>query len=140
MEKKKQYPKSRLGWLWENMEGKHSLFIVALIGTAVYNVLQLVVPHFSGKLVKLFQQVESEGLSLTDNKSTFYNLIFLMVGLVIGQNVLGSDGWAAGLGVGLLAVGLLIVRLIDKKLGGKPGWKPKLIKVFEEMPHPLNDE
>ena len=30
-------------------------------------------------------------------------LVFLMAGLVIGQNVLGSDGWAAGLGVGLLA-------------------------------------
>lgn len=67
-------------------------------------------------------------------------LVFLMAGLVIGQNVLGSDGWAAGLGVGLLAVGLFVVRLIDKRLGGKPGWKPKLIKVFEEMPHPLNDE
>ena len=67
-------------------------------------------------------------------------LVFLMAGLVIGQNVLGSDGWAAGLGVGLLAVGLLVVRLIDKRLGGKPCWKPKLIKVFEEMPHPLNDD
>ena len=81
--KNKQYPKSRLGWLWENMEGMHKLFIVALIGTAVYNVLQLVVPHFSGELVRLFQAAEEESSSLTDNKRTFYNLVFLMVGLTL---------------------------------------------------------
>ena len=35
--------KSRLAWLWENMEGKHGLFIAALIGTVVYNIMQLIV-------------------------------------------------------------------------------------------------
>ena len=67
-------------------------------------------------------------------------LVFLMAGLVIGQNVLGTDAWAAGLGIGLMAVGLLIVRLIDRRLGGRPGWKPRLVNVLPEMPHPLNDE
>ena len=79
----KAYPKSRLGWLWENMQGKHALFIVALLGTALYNMLQLVVPHYSGKIVDLFQQVERDGLSLSDNASTFYRLIGLMVGLTL---------------------------------------------------------
>ena len=67
-------------------------------------------------------------------------LVFLMAGLVIGQNVLGTDAWAAGLGIGLMAVGLFIVRLIDRRLGGRPGWKPRLVNVFQEMPHPLTDE
>ncbi len=67
-------------------------------------------------------------------------LVFLMIGLVIGQNVLGTDAWAAGLGIGLMAAGLLVVRLIDKRLGGRPGWKPRLVNVFQEMPHPLTDE
>ena len=67
-------------------------------------------------------------------------LVFLMAGLVIGQNVLGTDAWAAGLGIGLMAVGLFIVRLIDRRLGGTPGWKPPLVNVLPEMPHPLNDE
>lgn len=58
-------------------------------------------------------------------------LMLLMLGLMLGQNVLGSDGWAAGLGVALLGVGFLIVRLIDRRLGGKPGWKPKLVGVVE---------
>ena len=67
-------------------------------------------------------------------------LVFLMIGLVIGQNILGTDAWAAGLGIGLMAAGLLVVRLIDKRLGGRPGWKPRLVNVFQEMPHPLTDE
>ena len=46
-----RFPKTRLGWLWENMEGKRGLFKVALIGTVVYNIMQLVVPFFSGKIV-----------------------------------------------------------------------------------------
>ncbi|MCR5530820.1 MAG: ABC transporter ATP-binding protein/permease [Lachnospiraceae bacterium] len=83
IKEEKAYPKSRLGWLWENMQGKHALFIVALLGTALYNMLQLVVPHYSGKIVDLFQQVERDGLSLSDNASTFYRLIGLMVGLTL---------------------------------------------------------
>ena len=67
-------------------------------------------------------------------------LVFLMVGLVIGQNVLGTDGWAAALGLGLMAVSFVIVRLMDRRLGGRPNWKPKLIQVMEQMPHPLTDE
>ena len=67
-------------------------------------------------------------------------LVFLMAGLVIGQNVLGTDAWAAGLGIGLMAAGLLVVRLIDKRLGGRPDWKPRRVNVFQEMPHPLTDE
>ena len=62
----KKYPKSRLGWLWENMEGRHALFIVALFGTALYNVLQLVVPHFSRKLIGLFEDAQKKNLPLSD--------------------------------------------------------------------------
>ena len=83
IKEEKAYPKSRLGWLWENMQGKRALFIIALLGTALYNMLQLVVPHYSGKIVDLFQQVERDGLSLSDNASTFYRLIGLMVGLTL---------------------------------------------------------
>ena len=83
MNEEKSRPKSRLRWLWENMKGNHALFIVALLGTALYNMLQLVVPHYSGKIVDLFQQVERDGLSLSDNSGKFYRLIGLMVGLTL---------------------------------------------------------
>ena len=83
MDKKNKYPKSRLGWLWENMEGKHALFIVALFGTALYNVLQLVVPHFSRKLIGLFEEAQKTQTPLSDKEDTIYTLIFLMVGLTL---------------------------------------------------------
>ncbi len=79
----KKYPKSRLGWLWENMEGLHALFIVALFGTALYNVLQLVVPHFSRKLIGLFEDAQKNNLPLSDKQDTIYTLIALMVGLTL---------------------------------------------------------
>lgn len=83
MDKKKQYPKSRLGWLWENMSGKRILFIVALFGTALYNVLQLVVPHYSRQLINLFSEAERGGFPLADKSDTIYHLIFLMVSLTL---------------------------------------------------------
>ena len=83
MENKKKYPKSRLGWLWENMEGRHALFIVALFGTALYNILQLVVPHFSRKLIGLFEDAQKNNLPLADKEDTIYTLIALMVGFTL---------------------------------------------------------
>lgn len=83
MENEKKYPKSRLGWLWENMEGRHALFIVALFGTALYNILQLVVPHFSRKLIGLFEDAQKNNLPLADKEDTIYTLIALMVGLTL---------------------------------------------------------
>ena len=68
MDKKNKYPKSRLGWLWENMEGRHALFITALLGTALYNVLQLVVPHFSRQLINLFSEAQKTGQPLSDKE------------------------------------------------------------------------
>lgn len=83
MKRDRKYPKSRFGWLWENMEGKRVLFIIALFGTALYNILQIVVPHFSRQLVDLFNQVQRGELVMSENESTFYKLIALMVGLTL---------------------------------------------------------
>lgn len=83
MDKKNKYPKSRLGWLWENMEGRHALFIAALFGTALYNVLQLVVPHFSRELINLFSEAQRTGQPLSDKEETIYTLLTLMVGLTL---------------------------------------------------------
>ena len=66
-----KYPKTRFGWLWENMEGKHRLFIIALIGTAVYNIMQLIVPYFSGRIVDLLRDIQEKNLNLADYKDDF---------------------------------------------------------------------
>lgn len=77
------FPKSRLGWLWENMKGYRFLFIIALIGTGLYNLMQLVVPHFSRKVTDLFALAQEGGFSLENDGNKFYTYIFLMVGLTI---------------------------------------------------------
>ncbi|MBQ8082212.1 MAG: SoxR reducing system RseC family protein [Clostridia bacterium] len=56
-------------------------------------------------------------------------LVGLMLGLLIGQTLTGTDLWAALLGVAGLALGLLIVRLADRRLGRRAEWTPKLIAV-----------
>ena len=78
-----RFPKSRLGWLWENMEGKRGLFKVALIGTVIYNIMQLVVPFFSGKIVDLLRDIDVNGWILADYKQDFIWLIAIMVGLTL---------------------------------------------------------
>ena len=78
-----QFPKSRLGWLWENMEGKRRLFIIALIGTVVYNIMQLVVPFFSGKIVDLLRDIQENEWDIADYKEDFLWLIAIMVGLTL---------------------------------------------------------
>lgn len=79
---------SRLQWLWENMQGHRTLYIFALIGTIIYNILQLVVPHFSGEIVNLFEKAEEESLSLSDNTDKFITLLCLMVFLTLFRIIL----------------------------------------------------
>ena len=47
--------------MWENMKGRRGLYCVAMIGTIVYNVMQLTVPYFSGRIVDLFLDTEFLG-------------------------------------------------------------------------------
>ena len=74
---------SRLSWLWENMEGKRGLFIIALAGTVVYNIMQLVVPYFSGRIVQLLRDIQEQDLNISDYKNDFIRLIILMVVLTL---------------------------------------------------------
>lgn len=46
----KQFPKNKIAWLWENMEGKRALYFVGILGTVLYNILQLTIPYFREKL------------------------------------------------------------------------------------------
>ena len=78
-----RFPKSRLGWLWENMEGRHGLFIAALFGTVVYNIMQLIVPYFSGRIVDLLRDIQKNELNISDYQDEFIRLIVLMVVLTL---------------------------------------------------------
>lgn len=78
-----EFPKTKLQWIWENMEGNRGLYIVAVFGTLLYNVLQLTVPYFSGKIVDLFLSGSHARENMQNNSELFYKLVIAMVGITI---------------------------------------------------------
>lgn len=83
MDTTKKFPKSKSGWLWENMQGVRGLYIVGLLGTVLYNVLQLTVPYFSGRIVDLFLSGEHARENLSSNTELFYELLIAMIVVTI---------------------------------------------------------
>jgi len=82
-EETKRFPKTKLQWLWENMEGRRGVYIVAMLGTAVYNIMQLVVPYFSGRIVDLFVTGDNAAENWATRPDLFYTLVATMVGLTL---------------------------------------------------------
>ena len=73
------FPKTKLQWLCENMKGCRGIYFVGMAGTVVYNILQLTVPYFSGKIVDLFLTGENARETLSTHRDLFYQLILAMV-------------------------------------------------------------
>lgn len=80
---KNKFPKSKIGWLWENTEGKHAIFVLGILGTLVYSSMQLIVPYFSGQIVDRFLTGDNVATKIVEQRDTFYTLIGLMIGLTI---------------------------------------------------------
>ncbi|MCM1026749.1 MAG: ABC transporter ATP-binding protein/permease [Roseburia sp.] len=85
MEKEKR---SKLLWLWENMKGYRAVYIVGILGTVVYNVMQLTVPFFTQKIVDLFLTGEKAAANLATKRDLFFQLILLMIGLTLLRTVI----------------------------------------------------
>lgn len=78
MEEKK-FPRTKLGWLWDNMEGKRGLFIFALFATVVYSMMQITVPFFTAHIVDTFISGPDAKQNLADHRDTFFLMIAGMV-------------------------------------------------------------
>lgn len=76
-----KFPRTKMQWLFDNMGGFKWLYLVAIIGTIIYNIMQLTVPYVSGTLVDEFLTGENAAYNFANNRSHFYVLIALMVGL-----------------------------------------------------------
>lgn len=83
-----QFPKTKLQWLWENMKGARAIYVIGMIGTVVYNVLQLTVPYYSGKIVDLFLTGEHARENMQTNSDLFYQLLAAMVGITVVRTVI----------------------------------------------------
>ena len=75
--------KSKMGWLWENMEGYRAIYIIGTLGTVIHSILQLTVPFVTQKLVDLFLTGEDAAANLTNRRTLFYQLIIAMVALTL---------------------------------------------------------
>lgn len=75
--------KSKLAWLWENMKGYRAIYFIGILGTIVYNVMQLVVPYITQILVDLFLTGDDAAANLTNKRDVFFQLIIAMVLLTL---------------------------------------------------------
>ncbi|MCR5092419.1 MAG: ABC transporter ATP-binding protein/permease [Lachnospiraceae bacterium] len=80
--------KSRLEWLWENMRGARVLYFAAILGTLVYNAMQMTVPFFSGRIVDLFLTGPEAAENLANHRDLFYQLLAAMVGFTLLRTII----------------------------------------------------
>lgn len=83
-----RFPKTKLQWLWENMKGYHALYIFGILGTVLYNFMQLTVPYVSQEIVDLFLTGEHAADHLAENRSLLYWLLAAMVILTLVRTVI----------------------------------------------------
>ena len=79
----KKEQKSKLAWLWENMKGYRALYVLSLLGTILYNVMQLAVPYVSQKIIDLFLSGEQAAENLATKRDLFWELVVAMVALTL---------------------------------------------------------
>ncbi|MBR6391239.1 MAG: ABC transporter ATP-binding protein [Lachnospiraceae bacterium] len=77
------YPLTRMEWLWLNMKGYRILYIIAILGTLLYNGLQLTVPYFSARIIDGFLSGPDAAANLSEHRDRFYILIALMIGITV---------------------------------------------------------
>ncbi len=78
-----QFPRTRLQWLWDNMEGYRAIYVLSVAGTFVYNMMQLTVPFFSSQIVDRFLSGPEARANFKSQPDEFYKLIFMMIGFTI---------------------------------------------------------
>lgn len=63
------------------MKGIRLLYVIAVLGAVIYNVMHMIVPFVISKLIDLFITGENAAQNLANNKSLFYTYILIMIGL-----------------------------------------------------------
>ncbi len=85
---KNKYPVGKIGFLWMNMKGYQARYIIALFGTVLYNIMQLIVPYFSGRIIDDFLTGAEAAYNREHNLDTFIFLVVSMVVLTITRCII----------------------------------------------------
>jgi ATP-binding cassette subfamily B protein len=83
-----RFPLTRIQWLWENLKGYHAIYILGIVGTITYNILQLTVPFFGSKIVDLFLTGDNAAENLLNHRDTFFLLLAGMVGFTFLRTII----------------------------------------------------
>lgn len=70
---------SKIKWLFENMKGYRFLYVLGIIGAITYNVMQLIVPVVTQKIIDLFMTGENASANLVNKRDVFFLLIAAMI-------------------------------------------------------------
>lgn len=81
-------PRTKIQWLWDNMKGQRLLYGLGILGTILYNFMQLTVPYISQKLIDLFLTGKDAAWNMANRRSLFYELILAMVALTFIRTLL----------------------------------------------------
>ena len=73
----------RIRWLITNMKGCKSLYLIGILGTFIYNGMQLTVPYFSSRIIDDFLTGENAVDNMALHRDIFYALIAAMIGFTI---------------------------------------------------------
>ena len=85
MEAKKH---SKMAWLWENMKGYRLIYLVGILGTIVYNVMQLTVPYITQNIIDLFLTGDDAAANLINKRDLFFQLIIAMIVLTFVRTLI----------------------------------------------------
>ena len=85
MEAKKR---SKMAWLWENMKGYRLIYLVGILGTIVYNVMQLTVPYITRYIIDLFLTGDEAAANLVNKRDLFFQLIIAMIVLTFVRTLI----------------------------------------------------
>jgi len=79
---------SKMAWLWENMKGYRAIYLLAILGTVVYNAMQLLVPYFTQQIIDLFLTGEDAATNIVTKRDLFFQLVIAMVGLTFVRTLI----------------------------------------------------
>lgn len=85
MEAKKR---SKMTWLWENMKGYRIIYLIGILGTIVYNVMQLTVPYITQHIIDLFLTGDDAAANLINKRDLFFQLIIAMIVLTFVRTLI----------------------------------------------------
>ncbi len=79
---------SKMAWLWENMKGCRMLYLIGILGTIVYNVMQLTVPYITQIIVETFLEGPDAKTNWMNERNLFYQLIIAMIVLTFVRTLI----------------------------------------------------